>query len=72
MTWYAAFQCLNCQHSWLEPAPADAWEMVLAVATQASCPRCGARMDEARVELLSHGEKKLAVLDSAPATSTLS
>ncbi|MCK9375593.1 MAG: hypothetical protein M0P73_05525 [Syntrophobacterales bacterium] len=61
MTWYAAFQCLNCEHSWREPAPADAWEMVRKVAAPASCPLCGARMDEGQVELLSHQETKIAV-----------
>ena len=61
MTWYSAFQCLNCEHSWREPAPADAWEMVRKVAAPASCPLCGARMDEGQVELLSHQETKIAV-----------
>ena len=66
MTWYAAFQCLNCEHSWREPAPADAWEMVRNVAAPAACPLCGARMQEGQVELLSHHETKIAVLCSAP------
>ncbi|MCX5887879.1 MAG: hypothetical protein NTY36_00320 [Deltaproteobacteria bacterium] len=66
MTWYAAFQCLNCEHSWREPAPADAWEMVCKVAVSATCPLCGDRMDEGQVELLSHSETKIAVLCSAP------
>ena len=66
MTWYAAFLCLNCEHSWRETAPADAWEMVCKVAAPAACPLCGARMQEGQVELLSHDETKIAVPCSAP------
>jgi len=64
LTWFAAFQCLNCQHSWREPAPADAWEMACEVAAKAVCPLCGAKMREGQVELLSHSSVKLAVLAS--------
>lgn len=71
MTWHAAFQCLNCAHSWQEPAPADTWKMVREVAALASCPLCSARMDEGRVELLSHDETKIAILCSASYIFTL-
>jgi len=66
LTWFATFQCLNCQHFWREPASADPWEMACKVAAVAVCPLCGAQMREGRVELLSHGEEKIAVLLSAP------
>lgn len=66
MTWFATFQCLNCEHFWREPAPADAWEMASKVAAAAACPLCGAQMREGQVELLSHGEEKIAALLSAP------
>lgn len=64
MTWYAAFQCFDCQHVWREPAPEDVWEMVCKVAAQASCPMCGARMRDGLVELLRHSEEKIALLCS--------
>lgn len=64
MTWYAKFRCLNCEHSWREPAPADAWEMVLNVAATLKCPLCGAEMRRGGLELLSHCEGELAVLAS--------
>jgi hypothetical protein len=70
MTWYAGFQCLNCEHSWQEPAPADAWEMVRKVAGPASCPLCGAKMRDGQVELLSHRETKFAILCSTSYTFT--
>jgi hypothetical protein len=66
VTWYAAFLCLNCEHSWRETAPADAWEMVCKVAAPAACPLCGARTQEGQVELLSHHETKIAVLCTTP------
>ena len=66
MTWFAAFQCLNCEHSWREPAPADAWAMVCTVAAAAICPLCGAKMREGQVELLSHHEQNLEIICSAP------
>jgi len=62
MTWHAVFRCLNCQHSWRELAPEDAWEMVCKVATLASCPMCGARMRDGAVELLQHREAKIALM----------
>jgi hypothetical protein len=61
MTWYAHFQCLNCQHSWREPAPEDAWEMVRKVAGPAACPLCAARMQDGLVELLQHQETKMSL-----------
>ncbi|MEW6660077.1 MAG: hypothetical protein AB1424_15575 [Thermodesulfobacteriota bacterium] len=64
MTPFAAFQCLECEHTWREPAPADAWEMVCKVAARAVCPLCGARMQEGGVELLSHNTANIAVLAS--------
>jgi hypothetical protein len=64
MTWYAAFRCLNCEHAWREPAPADAWEMVRCVAGPAACPLCGAKMQDGQMELLSHSETKIALLRS--------
>jgi len=66
MTWYAAFRCLNCGHSWREPAPADAWEMVVNVAAPLKCPLCGAEMRGGELELLSHREGEVAVLGSFP------
>jgi hypothetical protein len=66
MTWYAAFRCLNCEHSWREPAPADAWEMVVQVAAPLKCPLCGAKMGAGAIELLSHREEEIAVLVSLP------
>jgi hypothetical protein len=66
VTWYAAFRCLNCQHSWREPAPPDAWEMVLNVAAPLKCPLCGAEMRAGSIELLSHREGEVAVLASLP------
>jgi hypothetical protein len=66
LTWFASFQCLKCEHSWREPAPADAWEMACKVAAAAACPLCGAQMREGQVELLSHGESNIAVLVSTP------
>jgi hypothetical protein len=65
LTWFAAFQCLNCEHSWKEPAPADAWEMASQVAAAAVCPLCGATMREGRVELLSHRDLDVAVVCQA-------
>lgn len=72
MTWFATFQCLNCQHFWREPAPEDTWEMACKVATVAVCPLCGAQMREGEVELLSHRDLKIAVLVSAPYTCKIS
>jgi len=66
LNWFATFQCLNCQHFWREPAPADTWEMACQVANAAVCPLCGAQMREGQVELLSHGEEKIAVILSVP------
>jgi len=66
LTWFAAFQCLKCEHSWREPAPADAWEMACNVAAVAACPLCGAKMREGEVELLSHRDLNIAVVGSAP------
>lgn len=66
MTWFAAFQCLHCEHSWREPAPADAWAMVVRVATSALCPLCGATMRGGEVELLNHQESNLAIFGSVP------
>lgn len=66
MTTFAAFQCLECEHFWREPAPPDSWEMAIKVAAVAVCPLCGAQMREGGVELLTHGEGHLAVLGSAP------
>lgn len=66
MTWFAAFQCLQCEHSWREPAPADAWVMVCKVAASAVCPLCGATMQAGGVELLSHRDSNLAVLGAVP------
>ena len=66
MTWFAAFQCLNCEHIWREPAPAEAWGMARKVAAEAVCPLCGAQMREGRVELLSHDDLNVAVLGSTP------
>jgi len=66
VTWYAAFRCLNCEHSWREPAPADAWEMVLTVAGPLKCPLCGAEMRGGAIELLSHREGELAIMVSIP------
>jgi hypothetical protein len=63
---FATFQCLDCQHTWREPAPADTWEMAIKVAAVAVCPLCGAQMREGGVELLSHSQVKLAVLSSTP------
>lgn len=66
MTWYAAFRCLHCGHSWREPAPADVWEMVVNVAAPLKCPLCGAEMRGGELELLSHREGEVAVLGSFP------
>jgi hypothetical protein len=63
---FAAFQCLDCEHTWREPAPEDAWEMAIKVAAKSVCPLCGAQMQEGRVELLSHSKVNLAVLSSTP------
>jgi hypothetical protein len=64
MTWYAAFRCLNCEHSWREPAPADVWEMAVKVAAPLQCPLCGAKMRGGAIELLSHREGEIAILAS--------
>jgi len=64
LTWFAAFNCLKCEHSWREQAPADAWEMAIKVAAVAVCPLCGAKMRESEVELLSHCEVKIALFAS--------
>lgn len=66
MTWYAAFRCLHCEHSWREPAPADAWEMAVNVAAPLKCPLCGAEMRAGGIELLSHRDGEVAVLASIP------
>ena len=66
MTWFANFQCLNCEHSWWEPAPADAWEMVTKVAATTTCPLCGATMRAGGVELLSYRDANIALLCAAP------
>jgi hypothetical protein len=68
--WFATFQCLNCEHSWREPAPADAWEMVCKVAATTTCPLCGAKMRESQVELLSHSDSHIGLLCAAPYVST--
>jgi hypothetical protein len=62
MTWHAVLQCLNCRHSWREPAPEDVWEMACKVAAPASCPLCGARMRDGLVELLQHRSVKIALM----------
>lgn len=72
MMWFAAFQCLKCEHLWREPSPADAWEMACTVAAVAVCPLCGAPMREGGVELLSHNEVNIAVLGSIPHAFTFS
>jgi len=66
LTWFATFQCLNCEHSWREPAPADIWEMVRKVASPAICPLCGAKMREGQVELLSHRDSDIGLLCATP------
>ena len=71
MTWLAAFQCLECDHFWLEPAPADPWEVVAKVAAPAACPRCGAEMRNGQIELVSHCESKIAVMCYSPYTLSL-
>jgi len=58
VTWVAGFHCLACHHRWQEPAPDDAWEMVVRVAGPASCPLCGAKMRDGEVELLSHRQSR--------------
>lgn len=66
MTWFAAFKCLKCEHSWREQAPVDAWEMACKVAAAAVCPLCGAQMREGQVELLSHDDLNIAILRATP------